>query len=241
MWDPSSHYFERVFDNEKIKDNIAAIARQYGRYEDENYFVTIKYPPINPTLTFSEKIGIFGPEWMIVYGTSEIEAHLHCSIYKWIHIEKIDIYGGYAPLPKIKAGTWLVKLSLHILNALGVATVSIYDESTINYRGVDIRLPIIRLFQCKQASWYQSLGFVPNDEKLVLSLENQIRSLSTSEISLLYNYTENTIGEYMNRLLRENINMFNSQLDSWYDNDKSKIHRLLCDLENNISSMIYYF
>lgn len=146
----------------------------------------------------------------------------------WLEISKVDmiclrtkdksfemyIYseGGklWGALETVKStadftGTFLVELSIKLAQALSLVAIKLIDRSKVVTKGFVEKLVIVRAFQGKYSSWYETFGFVFQREKdremLRQSLE-ELHDLSVPEIS-----TEECLGSYMLKI-RDDLEMY---------------------------------
>lgn len=124
-------------------------------------------------------------------------------------------------IPKEKAGTWLVNLSIAICKSLGLKTMSLVDRSYIQRKAKNVNLLFLRIFQGKFSSWYTQFGFIlkkkPNIQKQLIDDMKSLYSLDIEEFrfDLLFEYMNanvfyknETLGKFMVYLWENNKNHY---------------------------------
>ena len=103
-------------------------------------------------------------------------------------------------------GTFLVELSIKLARALSLVGIKLIDRSKVMNGVFAEKLVLIRAFQGKYSSWYETFGFVFQREKdrvLLCQSLKDLHDLSVPEIS-----AEECLGSYMLRIRDKSSEMY---------------------------------
>lgn len=258
MWNPEYERFVTVETHEELSDNFEAIAVRYGtqvlnQKARKKYHVPVYFQGYSMIFEFYYQTIISDIPWSISYPTGDVlnssqgMSRVPCIEFSMegegCNISQI--YAGNCLTPSSRRGTWLVELTLTIMDALGAQYAKLCDQAGFD----NVILLWLRVFQGKPGSWYRKFGFVSTDkgrdrrrrreEEMLRDIPiDQVR-LTQDAIRLVPPNEDDSLASYMLKLFHASRKVYSKQVQELHS--LKSTGQLMYDIKQANYAMIKYF